>query len=112
MKKLYYTIGEVSRITEVEPHILRYWETIFDELSPSKNQAGKRVYTQKHLQTIFQLKELIHEKKYSTAGAKIALRHSEQSIEEQKNESPPLPVDLKQDLNEIKQFLNRLLQHL
>lgn len=112
MKKLYYTIGEVSQITEVEPYILRYWETIFEDLSPSKNQAGKRVYTQKHIQTIFRLKELIHDKKYSTAGAKLALRNTGDASSKQNQQTEQLPRAVRQDLNEIKQFLNKLLKHL
>lgn len=112
MKKLYYTIGEVSQITEVEPYILRYWETIFKDLSPSKNQAGKRVYTQKHIQTIFRLKELIHDKKYSTAGAKLALQNKEDSSSKQDHQTEQLPRAVRQDLNEIKQFLNKLLKEL
>jgi DNA-binding transcriptional MerR regulator len=44
MKKLYYSIGEVSDITDVEAHVLRYWETVFNELNPKKNKAGNRVY--------------------------------------------------------------------
>ena len=112
MKKLYYTIGEVSQITGVEPYILRYWETIFEELSPSKNQTGKRVYTQNHIQTIFRLKELIHDKKYSTAGAKMELRNQKQTSSKKSPQPEPLPRAVRQDLNEIKQFLNKLLEQL
>ncbi|MEX0890410.1 MAG: MerR family transcriptional regulator, partial [Balneolaceae bacterium] len=55
MKKLYYSIGEVSEITSVEPHVLRYWETIFDELSPRKNKAGNRTYKQEDITVILKL---------------------------------------------------------
>src|SRR5690625_7614667 len=70
MKKLYYSIGEVSKITSIEPHVLRYWETIFDELKPRKNRAGNRTYRDEDITTILKLKELIQEKKYSTSGAR------------------------------------------
>ena len=111
MKKLYYSIGEVSEITSVEPHVLRYWETIFSDLSPRKNKAGNRTYQEEDITLVLKLKELIQEKKYSTAGAKKKL--------EQENEAdtvtpgtPDLPVEARKDLNEIKLFLEKLLEKL
>ena len=106
MKKLYYSIGEVSEITEVEPHVLRYWETVFNELSPKKNKAGNRVYKENDIETILKLKELIQEKKYSTEGAQQVL---EQDNDE---DSEEVPVSLKKDLKEIRVFRNKLLEKL
>jgi len=106
MKKLYYSIGEVSEITEVEPHVLRYWETVFNELKPKKNKAGNRVYKENDIEIILKLKELIQEKKYSTEGAQQVL---EQDNEEDNKE---VPVSLKKDLKEIRVFLNKLLEKL
>lgn len=107
MKKLYYTIGEVSEITDVEPHILRYWETKFDRLSPTKNSAGKRTYTDQHIELILKLKQLIQDEKYSTAGAKQALDEDPDSDDQQH-----IPYDLQRDLKEIKHFLNSMLNKL
>ena len=45
LKKLYYSISEVSKLTDLEQYILRYWETEFEQLKPSKNRAGNRIYT-------------------------------------------------------------------
>jgi DNA-binding transcriptional MerR regulator len=109
MKKLYYSIGEVSKITEVEPHVLRYWETIFDELSPRKNRAGNRTYRESDLTTILKLKELIQEKKYSTAGAKKALNQPEETS---RTDSHTLTPDLERDLKEIRLFLSQLSDEL
>jgi len=108
MKKLYYSIGEVSQITSIEPHILRYWETIFDDLAPSKNSSGKRVYTDEHIKLILKLKELIKEKKYSTAGAKKVLKDQGKA----ENESGMDMLALKKDLNELKIFLENLKKNL
>lgn len=105
MKKLYYAIGEVSDITEVEAHVLRYWETVFDELSPKKNKAGNRVYKENDIETILKLKELIQEKKYSTEGAQQVLKSGEKEPE-------TVPVSVKKDLKEIRLFLNKLLEKL
>jgi DNA-binding transcriptional MerR regulator len=108
MKKLYYSIGEVSEITSIEPHVLRYWETIFDELSPRKNRAGNRTYKEQDITVILQLKELIQKKKYSTAGAKKVLKENPVT-ESNGNE---IPADVKRDLQEIRMFLNKLSESL
>ena len=52
IKKLYYSIGEVSKITELKQYVLRYWETEFKQLSPVKNKAGNRTYRQKDIDMI------------------------------------------------------------
>jgi len=107
MKKLYYSIGEVSEITAIEPHVLRYWESVFKDLKPKKNKAGNRIYKEKDIKTIVELKRLIKEKKYSTKGAKQVL--------EQKGRSPQkseVPVDIKKELQEIRLFLNKLLERI
>lgn len=106
MKKLYYSIGEVSDITEVEAHVLRYWETVFDELNPKKNKAGNRVYKENDIETILKLKELIQEKKYSTEGAQQVLEQD--GVED----TEKVPVSVKKDLKEIRLFLNKLLEKL
>lgn len=103
MKKLYYSIGEVSKITSVEPHVLRYWETIFEELSPRKNRAGNRTYKEKDIAVILKLKELIQNRKFSTAGAKKALM---EQVDGQRRK--PIRPELERDLKEIRMFLDRL----
>ncbi len=113
MNKLYYTIGEVSKLTGVEPHVLRYWETLFPELSPVKNRAGKRVYKDNDIQTVLTLRELIQQKKYSTAGARKVLREQKKdSRAKDKEESTPLPVEVTQDLSKVRVFLSELLNKL
>lgn len=108
MKKLYYSIGEVSEITSIESHVLRYWETIFDELSPRKNRAGNRTYKEQDIAVILQLKELIQEKKYSTAGAKKVLSQKP----EPSGIGAPLTPEVKRDLQEIRVFLSKLSKEL
>jgi len=106
MKKLYYSIGEVSEITEIEPHVLRYWETIFDDLKPRKNKAGNRTYKEDDITLVLKLKELIQEKKYSTAGAKKIIEGEEP---EPGTETPePLSAEVQKDLKEVKLFLEKL----
>ncbi len=105
MKRLYYSIGDVSEITSVEPHVLRYWESIFKELSPKKNSGGNRVYKENDIEVILKLKSLIKEKKFSTKGAQQALEMEQHSQDGQME----VPVSLKRDLQEIRLFLNKIL---
>ena len=73
LKKLYYSISEVSRLTALEQYILRYWETEFEQLKPGKNRAGNRIYTNKDIKLILQIKQLLREEKYTIEGAKKIL---------------------------------------
>jgi DNA-binding transcriptional MerR regulator len=106
--------------------VLRYWETEFEELNPQKNRAGNRIYTNKDIRLILYIKELLREKKYTIEGAKKILEDYEQekkpvvelkekkvyaetdiSVEVEKNNPT-----LKEDLEEIKDFLKHLLTKL
>ena len=73
IKKLYYSIGEVSQQTGLEQHVLRYWETEFPGLSPQKNRAGRRIYTRGDIEFIERLKYLLKERKFTIEGARNAL---------------------------------------
>ena len=69
-EKLFYKIGEVSNIAQVEPYVLRYWESEFPFLSPRKNKSGQRVYSRKNLELVLQIKRLLYQEKYTIAGVK------------------------------------------
>jgi DNA-binding transcriptional MerR regulator len=71
--KLYYSISEVCRMTGLEPHVLRYWETEFAQMRPKKNRAGNRAYRTKEIQYIQYIRQLLHEEKYTLQGAKKRL---------------------------------------
>jgi len=73
MAKLFYKIGEVSRLAGVEPYILRYWESEFPGLAPKKNRGGQRVYLQKDLETVLLIKRMLHEEGFTIAGARKKL---------------------------------------
>ncbi|MDO8549811.1 MAG: MerR family transcriptional regulator [Ignavibacteria bacterium] len=120
IKKLYYSISEVSKITEMEQYVLRYWETEFEQLKPQKNRAGNRIYTNKDIQIILQIKNLLREKKYTIEGAKkILADFSPEKITGEVepslfNNSPSASTvrkekpSLKKDLEEIKSFLETI----
>ncbi len=79
-EKLYYSISEVCRMTGLEAHVLRYWESEFPQMRPKKNRAGNRAYRMKEIQTIHYLRFLLHEEKFTIQGAKKKM--SEVSPEE------------------------------
>jgi DNA-binding transcriptional MerR regulator len=72
-KKTYYSISEVCAMTELEPHVLRYWETEFPHLRPKKNSAGNRAYREKDISVIKFIKRLLYEEQYTIPGAKKKL---------------------------------------
>lgn len=99
--RLYYSIGEVCERTGLEAHVLRYWETEFDELRPRKNQAGRRIYTESDVETVRRIQHLLREEKYTIEGAKRALAQKRDPSEE---------AAFRQELVELRAFLQRLLE--
>lgn len=83
-KRAFYSIGEVCDMFDLKPHVLRYWETQFPELSPTKNRAGNRVYRPEELELIALIRKLVHEERYTLEGARQKL--SEMSEEGQRRE--------------------------
>ncbi len=72
-KQLYYKIGEACRLLDIQPYVLRYWETEFPDLSPGKSRSGQRVYGAKELNLIRRIKELLYDEGFTIAGAKKRL---------------------------------------
>jgi len=68
--KLFYKIGEVSKISGVESYVLRYWETEFPFLKPRKNKSGQRVYVKKDVELILQVKKLLYQERYTIEGVR------------------------------------------
>ena len=79
IKKLYYSISEVSEITGLKQYVLRYWETEFPELHPAKNRAGNRIYRDKDIALIQKIKRLLYDEKFTIEGARHRLKDEEQS---------------------------------
>jgi len=71
--KLFYKIGEVSRIVDVEPYVLRYWETEFPFLKPRKNKSGQRVYVKKDVELLITVKRLLYQERYTIEGVRKRL---------------------------------------
>lgn len=72
--KRYYRIGEVSRITEVKPYVLRYWESEFRWMAPQKSRSKQRLYRRRDIDIILLIKKLLYEQRFTIAGARRKLR--------------------------------------
>ena len=74
--KMYYTIGEVSDLTGVKPHVLRYWETEFPSLRPKKNRAGNRSYRPRDIKAVLAIRDLLYKEKFTINGARKKLQEN------------------------------------
>ena len=115
IKKLYYSIGDVSEITGLKQYVLRFWETEFSILKPGKNKAGNRIYKDKDIKVIRHIKSLLYDKKYTIKGAKqYMIDHYSDSDASPKvlkissNNNDKLLIDLKAKLQESLELINKL----
>jgi len=72
--KVYFKIGEVSRLAELKPYVLRYWETEFGVLRPKKSRSGQRLYRRSDVEMVLRIKSLLKERRFTIAGARAELR--------------------------------------
>src|SRR4030067_1154099 len=85
-ERLYYRIGEISRITGIKPHVLRYWESEFKVIKPHKGVSLQRLYRRKDLDLILKIKALLYEEGFTISGAKKKIR----DLEKLENRKPKL----------------------
>ena len=81
IQKLYYSIGEVADLVGLEPHVLRYWETEFEQLEPRKNRAGRRIYTDEDIEVVRRIQTLLKVDKYTIEGARQVMEQGAPSTE-------------------------------
>ena len=113
IKKLYYSISEVSDITGLKQYVLRYWETEFSQLKPNKNQAGNRIYRSHDIDVISDIKSLLYDRKFTIKGAK---QHLKEPLDKLKKVIPTQKIiklsnsiDIK-TLKDLKQGLDDLIK--
>jgi DNA-binding transcriptional MerR regulator len=101
-----YKIGEVCKLADLQPYVLRYWETEFPQLAPGKSGGGQRLYTRAEVDIILRIKELLYKEGFTTAGAKKKL---EQEMTAPAS-TPPANLDLTQIKSELRAILAMLDQ--
>ncbi len=120
IKKLYYSISEVSTITGLEQYVLRYWESEFPQLKPAKNRAGNRIYTNKDIKLILYIKKLLRDERYTIEGAKRVLEEyipeSDGAEQLELLSVPPKKKiqdeQIRTDIIEVKEFLEELAERM
>jgi DNA-binding transcriptional MerR regulator len=100
IEKVYYTIGEVAEIFEVNTSLIRFWEKEFDILKPQKNKKGNRLFTRQDLENLRIIYHLVKERGYTLQGAKDQLKQNRDDIVNK--------VEIFDSLNRIKTFLTEL----
>jgi DNA-binding transcriptional MerR regulator len=110
VKKAYYSIGEVCDLSGLKPHVLRYWETQFDILRPTKNRAGNRVFRPKDIELVMLVKNLLYEQKYTIEGAnqKLLDMRREGELEGGQHEvlGPEFLASMKTELEQLARVLD------
>ena len=114
--KRYFTIGEVSDLCGVKPHVLRYWEQEFTKLKPVKRRGNRRYYQHHEVLLIRRIRELLYEEGFTISGARNRLDSNNGLPQEEKPESPPRNGRVAQangvDLGAIKRELRAVLEQL
>jgi len=119
--KLYFRIGEVSRLAGIKPYVLRFWETEFSTLGPKKSGKGHRLYRRKDVELVLEIKRLLYDKRYTIEGARKFLesrsrdagaknsegpaRKSARSQGELFRDTPPVIEEIRKELTEILKLL-------
>ena len=109
--KLYYSIKEVSEMTKLKPYVLRYWESEFPSLKPTKNKAGNRTYKKQDIEVILDIKKLLYDKKFTIKGAIEEMkngRSTDSNSTKMSNSDIYVLVEIR---NELKSILNELNRH-
>ena len=108
--KLFFRIGEVSRLVGVEPYVLRYWETEFPAIAPRKTGGSHRLYRRKDVELLLKIKDLLYEKRYTLEGARQALRSQKRPPVKVIEASPPPDLFSDSVIPDIRKGLSEILE--
>jgi DNA-binding transcriptional MerR regulator len=117
--KLYFRIGEVSRLAGIKPYVLRFWETEFSSLGPKKSGKGHRLYRRKDVELVLEIKRLLYEKRYTIEGARkdldarsrdVGAKSAAASAAKPSRPQPALFGDPASVLDAIRKELTEILQ--
>lgn len=104
--KLYFKVGEVSKIVGVAPYVLRFWETEFRKIKPKRTPAGQRLYRKQDVEFILRIKQLLYEKKFTIEGARQYLKAT--ADEEQDGPSAITIDEIRSELRSIRSMLDEI----
>ncbi len=105
----FFSIGEVCMLTDLKPHVLRYWESQFRFLNPAKNRSGNRVYQRREIELIMLVKHLLYTEKYTIEGARLRIEHYRRTGELKPAAHEALTVEMVRELKgELEQLMRTL----
>jgi DNA-binding transcriptional MerR regulator len=104
--KLYFRIGEVSRLCGLPSYVLRFWETEFPQLKPSKGSTGQRMYRRLDVENVLRVKKLLYDQGFTIAGARQQLRAE---VKRKQNDLPFIPPASRSELRQVRQGLREIL---
>lgn len=105
--KLYFRIGEVSRLCRLPAYVLRFWETEFPQLKPNKSSTGQRMYRRRDLENVLRIKTLLYDQGFTIAGARQQLRTEAKATKDQVG--LPFPRRSTDGLKRVRQGLQEIL---
>lgn len=106
-ERLYFRIGEVSRLCRLPAYVLRFWETEFPQLKPVKSSTGQRMYRRKDVESVLRIQKLLYEEGFTIAGAR---QHLRDEVKVEKKQAPlPFPIGSNHNLKYIRQGLKEIL---
>ena len=108
-EKAYFRIGEVSKILNVEPYVIRYWETEFKTIKPIRTRTAQRLYRKKDVQELLTIRNLLYAQRFTIDGAKKQLTKNRESREQENKNSAEKErlIQIKQELMEIREIINK-----
>jgi DNA-binding transcriptional MerR regulator len=111
-RKLFYKLNEVCQLTDTQPYVLRFWESEFSQLAPTKSRSGQRLYRRKDIDLVRTIKKLIHEDGFTIAGVreKLGLEQGPEAIEGLYEPSPPPPPAPREAIRALNRELEEILR--
>lgn len=110
--KRYFTIGEVSDLCAVKPHVLRYWEQEFPQLKPAKRRGNRRYYQREDVLMVRHIRSLLYEEGFTIVGARQRLSSTTTAVAKTQVQFPPapLPDDSREGLQRLREELEAVLE--
>ena len=107
-EKAYFRIGEVSKILNVEPYVIRYWESEFKTVNPVRTKTAQRLYRKKDVQELLTIKNLLYAQRFTIDGAKKQLHKTRNNVEpkDNDNEKQKWLIRIKEELQHIKEMIS------
>lgn len=103
--KNYFRIGEVSKILDVEPYVVRYWESEFNTVKPLRTKSDQRLYRKRDVDELVTIRNLLYRDKFTIAGAKKRLAQMKREVTDQQDEHYRRLIAVKKGLQEVRKIL-------